>query len=234
MDTLGTFMKLFKEKAESTCINRFGGHFYSISKNSTNDDELHYAICFYADLLENCSEQSFVQGVDEVAKTVMNFWPKVNDINMEQTCVYTMGVLAKRATKAQFQQFLPTCLQMTINILNHTESYNEERAECTDNAVSALGKICLFQLEMDNQESLAVMDKFLSLMPIHHDPVEAQALNKIFIEQIGAKNKNLVENAAMGPILKNIILKMNEFVRMKPESEILDEEGKGLLNQIQF
>ena len=164
----------------------------------------------------------------------MDFWPKVNEVNMEQTCVYTMGVLSRRASKVQFQPHLANCLQLTSNIINHSECYNEERAECTDNAVSTLGKICLFQLDMDNQESLSIMEKFLSLMPIHHDPTEAQALNKIFIEQIGAKNKNLVDNAAMGPILKNILLKMNEFVRMKPESEILDEEGKGLLNQIQL
>ena len=123
---------------------------------------------------------------------------------------------------------------MTLNIINNPESYSEVRAECTDNAVSTLGKICLFQLTMDNQESLSVMEKFLSLMPIHHDPTEAQTLNKIFIEQIGAKNPNLIQNSAMEPILKSILLKMNEFVRMKPESEILDEEGKGLLNQIQF
>lgn len=68
-------------------------------------------------------------------------------------------------------------------------------------------------------------------MPLHHDSVEAQAVNKMFLEEINRKNQNLVQ---FENVLKDVLMKMNEFVRTKPELEILDDQGSSLLNQIQF
>jgi len=77
-----------------------------------------------------------------------------------------------------------------LEVINHGECFSEQRADFTDNAIGALGKICLFQLPMDKQESVEVMNKFLSMMPIHHDNVEAQAINKLFLQEINNKNTN--------------------------------------------
>lgn len=66
MDTTGFFMKLYKTQMEQIIINKFGGIFYNITKQSKQQDEVHYAMCFYADLMENCSQETFNQGSQEV------------------------------------------------------------------------------------------------------------------------------------------------------------------------
>ena len=73
------------------------------------------------------------------------------------------------------------------------------------------------------------MNQFLSLMPIHHDSEEAQAINKLFLEQINEKNPNLMEQ---GGALKDVLMRMSEFIRVKPELEILDDIGSNMLSQI--
>jgi len=232
MDSCGFYMKLYKQKIEQTLINKFGGIFYNITKSSQQEDELHYAMCFYADLMENCSEPTFTQGSVEVLNSCINFWNNLaKDINSQHTSAFLVGVIAKRMDKNTFKQYLPTVVPKLVEVINHADCFNEERAEFTDNAIGALGKICLFQLTMDNQESVDMMTKFLSMMPIHHDSVEAQAVNKMFLEQINSKNENMMKVEAN---LKDVLMKMNEFMRTKPELEILDDTGSSMLNSISF
>lgn len=233
MDTTGLFLKLYGKDIESTIINKFGGFFYQITKNSSNEDEIHYALCFYSDLMENCSEASLHQGADEVANSCLNHWTKTTDINIQQTCVFLMGVLCRKVPRNIMQKYLENTILQTMALISMPDAYSETRAECTDNAVGTLGKICLFQLTMDNQDSVVLMNKFLSHMPLHHDSTEAKIMNRMLLEQINAKNQNLMSSDLTNS-LKDILLKMNEFIRLKPELEILDTEGGNLLNQINF
>jgi hypothetical protein len=144
MDTCSTFLKLYKENVENIVINKFGGAFYNISKNATNEEEIHLALCFYADLMENCSEVSMLQGFEEVANSCLNFWPKAVDINCQHTCAFLMGVLAKRVPAPKFAPYLQMSVTRLLDIVNHTECWSEERADFTDNSLGALGKICKF------------------------------------------------------------------------------------------
>lgn len=230
MDTTCMFMRLYKENVENIVINKFGGAFYNISKNATNEEEIHLSLCFYADLMENCSETSMLQGYEGVANSCLGFWPNAKDINCQHTCAFLMGVLAKRVPADKFMQYLQVTVTRLLDIVNHPECYGEERADFTDNALGALGKICLYQLTMDHQDSVGLMDRFLGMMPLHHDSVEAQAVNKMFLEEISKKNKNLVPFEA---VIGGVLMRMNEFVRTKPELEILDDIGSNLLKQVQ-
>jgi len=158
------------------------------------------------------------------------FWTdEIKEINTQHSCAFLTGVLAKKMDPQVFSTYLPTVVPKLLNIINNKDCWSEERAEFTDNAIGALGKICLFQLSMNNQESVQVMNQFLSLMPLHHDSEEAQAINKLFLEQINLKNPNLMEQ---GGVVKDVLLRMNEFVRSKPELEILDDIGSNMLSQI--
>jgi len=193
MDTCSYFMKTYGTTLEQAIINKFGAQFYAITKNSQQEDELHYAMCFYADLMENCSETTFNQASVEVMNFAINFWNNyAKDINSQHTVAFMVGVLAKRMNNSVFASYLPTVVPKLLEIVNHSECYSEERAEFTDNATGALGKICLYQLQMDQKESVDVMNKFLSMMPLHHDSVEAQAINKLFLEEIGKKNEKML------------------------------------------
>jgi len=231
MDTTSMFMKLYKENVENVIINKFGGAFYNLSNNSTHEEEIHLSLCFYADLMENCSETSMLQGYEGVANSALNFWPKAVDINCQHTCAFLMGVLARRVPAAKYAPYLQMTVTRLLDVVNHPECFGEERADFIDNALGALGKICLYQLTMDNQDSISLMNRFLGMMPLHHDSVEAQAVNKMFLEEINRKNQNLL---SFENVLKDVLMKMNEFVRTKPELEILDDQGSNLLNQIQF
>jgi len=95
-DSCGFFMKIYGTVLEQAIINKFGGFFYNITKNSQHEDELHNAICFYTDLMENSSEVSFTQGCAEVMNCGLNFWNNIaKDINSQHTVAFMIGVKHK-------------------------------------------------------------------------------------------------------------------------------------------
>lgn len=60
---------------------------------------------------------------------------------------------------------------------------DEDKAESTDNIIGAFGKCVLFQFDgaLITKDTVGV---FLSLLPLHSDSEEAQAVHKLLFEQI--------------------------------------------------
>ena len=73
----------------------------------------------------------------------MAFWTdEIKEINTQHSCAFLTGVLAKKMDPQVFSTYLPTVVPKLLNIINNKDCWSEERAEFTDNAIGALGKIC--------------------------------------------------------------------------------------------
>lgn len=118
-------------------------------------------------------------------------------------------------------------------VINSDDAFSEEKAECSDNAISALGKIVLFQSEKNNAEHEELLIQFLELLPLTADKAEAKAAHRMLFEEILKKNEILF---SAGPEVKTTlstaIANIHQSVTENPEDEILDEEGKILLTQV--
>lgn len=57
MDTVALIMKQYKSLYEDQVVNTLGSYYYQKSCSWASEDEIHYATCFYAELLNNCSRK---------------------------------------------------------------------------------------------------------------------------------------------------------------------------------
>ena len=116
---------------------------------------------------------------------------------MRQAAVYGIGVLAEfgRAFigEAEQQQFAQAMLQ----VVEHAEAWSEDNATASDNAVSALGKLC----KLSESIAAAALPRWLKQLPLSADTSEAILVHKqlaTYVEQsnvhlLGASHERLAE-----------------------------------------
>lgn len=103
----------------------------------------------------------------------------------------------------------------------------------TETVVGALGKFLLFQLENCGEFAEQILDKYLESMPLKYEEEEAQASNKLFLNQILAKNQVLMAGAEKNSTrFMKILEEMKTLLQTKTDITILDSEGVTLLEQV--
>jgi hypothetical protein len=107
---------------------------------------------------------------------------------------------------------------------------DEDKVECTDNIIGALGKIVLFQYD-GQLVNLAVLKEFLNLLPLYSDSEEAQSIHKLLFEQILASNPVLSQAEIVGDV-KTCVARIVRIAQEKQELELLDDEGKQKAQQV--
>lgn len=85
-------MKLYGEALETFMLEKIGGYFYLLTKNPVVEDEIHYAVCFYADFFLYCSDGVRAQGYQNILKLALPSIEQTQDTNYQQTGAYFFGV----------------------------------------------------------------------------------------------------------------------------------------------
>lgn len=154
-------------------------------------------------------------------------------IDIVQSAVYGLGVISTRIDRNNFKQAKKEIVQIISHLINEEDAYSEEKAEATDNAISALGKIALFQSDKEDRESEEALIQFLELLPLTSDKDEAKSAHRMLIDEILKKNETLLStNPEVKQALANALSNIHQFVPENPEDDILDEESKILLVQV--
>lgn len=135
-------------------------------------EERRIAICIFDDVAEQC------QGV--ATKYYDTFLPflleAATDANndVRQAAVYGIGVCAEFGG-SQFKTVAGEALEKLKVVISQPTAFQSENAMPTDNAVSALGKICEFH--RDVIDAAQVVPAWLSCLPIRADLVEAKVVH---------------------------------------------------------
>lgn len=77
-----------------------------------------------------------------------------------------------------------TCADRVTGVADIDEEERDQRNMLRDNSVSCLGKIVLFQNDMQGPVTAELTVEFFNLLPIKNDIDEAQDLHKTLFEQI--------------------------------------------------
>ena len=104
------------------------------------------------------------------------------------------------------------------------------RAECCENATTALANCVYFQGENIPQLAQVVEQGLLAKLPLTTDTEEAPVTHAQFLSQIIANNSHLMKPEHISGI-KGAVERINQVSTDKPELEILSDEGKQLLAQ---
>lgn len=175
----------------------------------------------------------FERFVQQATLKLMEYAKKPASTSILQSAVFGLGTACRRMNSQSFMQIRDDILQIISNIVTAKDAFSESKAEATENAIGALGKIAFFQFQKNDKISEEVMLKFLQLLPLKNDFEEAQMVHKMLLEEILKKNEALfstnqdIQNAAI-----KAVLDINKAIAADSELEILNEEGKALMTQV--
>lgn len=154
MDDLAPFMVMMMDKQRPTTERRVG-------------------ICIFDDAVEN---------MGEAAHTLFPvFLPLVLEAAMDpaaevrQSSAYGLGVCASHGGPS-FTPFVPGVVARLGQVVGMQGSKDEENVAATDNAISALGKICQHQSQA-SFDSAQVLSVWLRHLPIREDKAEAKVVH---------------------------------------------------------
>jgi len=234
MDLTGVLLKLYKSSIEKLVLANIAPYYFqTIKTKEATDNEILYCICLVDDMLENCSTELFNQAVTEITPIFLNFCQTSENLDILQSAAYGLGVIATKIDKSSFKTAKQEFITVLSNIIMHQNAYTEERVVATECAIGALGRIAVYQGEPSDKLSQEVLMKFLQLLPLKHEPEEAQNVHYMLLQEIVNKNQMLTMN---NPEVQTMLMKVINDIKTiginNPEMEILDDKGKLLLNQM--
>ncbi|KAH7435426.1 hypothetical protein KP509_06G064500 [Ceratopteris richardii] len=171
-ECLGTLLKTFKSSFLTLFEELLPFITPMLAKDRSPEDR-RIAICIFDDVAEQC------QGA--AAKYYDIFLPYVLDAatdannDVRQAAVYGIGVCAEFGG-SNFKPLVGEALEKLKLVISQPSAFQSENAMATDNAVSALGKICEFH--RDVIDATQVVPAWLSCLPIRADLVEAKVVHE--------------------------------------------------------
>ncbi|MCO5568487.1 hypothetical protein L7F22_022186 [Adiantum nelumboides] len=157
-------------------------------------EERRIAICIFDDVAEQCQGSAC-----KYYDTFLPFLLEAStdaDPDVRQAAVYGIGVCAEFGG-TKFQPVVGEALTKLKELISQPAAFTTDNITATDNAISALGKICEFQ--RDGIDAAQVVPAWLSCLPIRNDLVEAKIVHDQLCSMVersdpqllGANNQNL-------------------------------------------
>jgi len=189
IECIGAFLKAYRSAVlplfDQLLLPAFQG---MIQPTAITTDRV-AALCVFDDIIEHCSADGASSKYIPVLKPAFLQYASDEAVEVRQAAVYGLGVLA---ANAQAQDFTDTDRQQAANVLlamvEHPEAFHVENATASDNAVSALGKLCY------SNEGIArhVLPRWLAKLPLRADREEARTVHTKLVEMTESHFKPLL------------------------------------------
>eukprot|EP00736_Rhodelphis_marinus_P007337 Rmarinus@m.1215 len=221
---LGTLLKAFKQQFLPVFDN-FAPVFVGFLRNG---EPIHkrIALCVFDSLIEYLGAES--QKYADGAIQAMLQYAGDDDEEVRQAAVYGIGVAAQHVPD-RFKQYAQTALMRLNVVISHQEARSDSNEMATDNAISALGKICEFQADVVEAGSL--WPTWLAYLPCKGDIIEARIVHAQLVTMVERNN-----TALLGPNNENLPKIIAVFAEIL-ETDLVDDETttriKNLFGQMQ-
>eukprot|EP01097_Dermamoeba_algensis_P002621 TRINITY_DN2040_c0_g1_i1.p1 TRINITY_DN2040_c0_g1~~TRINITY_DN2040_c0_g1_i1.p1 ORF type:complete len:492 (-),score=143.55 TRINITY_DN2040_c0_g1_i1:360-1634(-) len=143
-------------------------------------------ICVFDDVIEHIGLPSlpYLQHVlPSLAQSITDADPGVR-----QAAVYGAGVIAQ-TFGAQVASLIPELTKQLVGAIQQPDSRNDENVFATENAISALGKIILYQPSSINVAELLPL--WFSLLPVLEDKVESPVTYGLLCTFVESNNPHI-------------------------------------------
>jgi len=110
--------------------------------------------------------------------------------DVRQAAVYGLGVCAQFGTAA-VQQAVPSMVQVLTSVIQQPDSRDEDHEDVTDNAISALGKVCEFQRGA-GLDTAATLGGWLDYLPVKGDKEEGCIVHEQLVRLVEAQDAALL------------------------------------------
>ena len=160
------------------------------------------ALCVFDDIIEHCSDD----GVGGSARYIPALLPVIMgyaadpSVDVRQAAVYGLGVLCEKAPSFLNADQLQAITQALVRLIEDPHAFSEDNASASDNAVSALGKLCKLSASGDGKLAAAALPRWLATLPLSSDKTEALVVHRQLCDFMEASNAALLgENHAKLP-----------------------------------
>eukprot|EP00252_Welwitschia_mirabilis_P001402 TRINITY_DN11268_c0_g1_i1.p1 TRINITY_DN11268_c0_g1~~TRINITY_DN11268_c0_g1_i1.p1 ORF type:complete len:1174 (+),score=249.39 TRINITY_DN11268_c0_g1_i1:398-3523(+) len=171
-ECIGTLIKTFKASF-IPFFTELSSYITPMLGKDKTAEERRIAICIFDDVAEQCQEAA-VKFYDTYLPFLLE---ACNDpsADVRQAAVYGIGVCAEFGG-SKFKPLVGEALSRLEAVISQPNSREADNVMATDNAVSALGKIC--QFHRDCIDAAQVVPAWLSCLPIKGDVIEAKIVHE--------------------------------------------------------
>ncbi|GMI97486.1 EMBRYO DEFECTIVE 2734, (karyopherin enabling the transport of the cytoplasmic HYL1 [Hibiscus trionum] len=187
-EILGTLVKTFKASF-LPFFDELSSYLTPMWGKDKTAEERRIAICIFDDVAEQCREAA-IKYYDTYLPFILE---ACNDENpdVRQAAVYGLGVCTEFGGPV-FKPLVGEALSRLNAVLRHPNAMQTENVMAYDNAVSALGKICLFH--RDSIDTAQVFPAWLNCLPIKGDLIEAKVVHEQLCSMVERS-----DNDVLGP-----------------------------------
>ncbi|XP_039139952.1 importin-5-like [Dioscorea cayenensis subsp. rotundata] len=185
-DCLGTLVKTFKTSF-LPFFNEISIYITPMLGKDKTSNERRVVICIFDDVVEQCREAAH-----KYYDTYLPFLLEASsdgDADVRQAALYGIGVCAEFGG-AMFRPLVGEALSKLNNVIRHPDAQHSDNLMAYDNAVSALGKICMHH--RDGIDAAQVLPVWLNCLPIKGDLVEAKIVHDQLCTMVERSDRELL------------------------------------------
>ncbi|KAH9326987.1 hypothetical protein KI387_007165 [Taxus chinensis] len=185
-ECIGTLIKTFKSSF-LPFFDELSSYITPMWGKDKTAEERRIAICIFDDVAEQCREAA-VKYYDTYLPFLLEACTDSN-ADVRQAAVYGIGVCAEFGG-AKFKPLVGEALSRLNVVISQSNARDADNVMATDNAVSALGKIC--QFHRDSIDAVQVIPAWLSCLPIKGDLIEAKIVHELLCSMVERSDAELL------------------------------------------
>jgi hypothetical protein len=209
-DCLGHLFKNYKEVTLPYFQNLIFPLIVEMLKGNVADKQV--SLCVFDDLIEHLGPHSLPYFQHFLPVAV----PGINDADpaVRQAAVYGMGLCAQYGGQ-QIASFIPEIAQRLTQVITLPDARTDDWVSATENAISAIGKICVYQAGAVDVSKMLPM--WFSWLPVTADNIEAKVTYGQLCSFIEGSNPYII-----GQNFQNLPRILSIFAEIL-DSELVDE-----------
>ncbi|CAH1781938.1 unnamed protein product [Owenia fusiformis] len=199
-------------------------HFVKLLNSDRPWPDKQWGLCIFDDLMEHAGPHS-IKYQEFFLKQMLEYICD-KQAEVRQAACYGVGVMAQNGGP-QYAQACHEAIPSLVKVIQEQDSRNPENVCPTENAISAITKICKYQLEEKDVEK--ILPDWLSWLPVYEDEDEAVHVYT-YLCDLMEKNNPIV----VGWINSNVptLIKIIAEVFAKGALGADDEVGKRLVKLV--
>lgn len=230
VDCISSLFKVYKSGFLPTFQKSLQQLFTGMMAPASVSNDRATALCVFDDIIEHCSADGANDGyVGELCKALQKYSTDDN-AEVRQAAVYGVGLVAQHVRAEIFDESMAQEAAQTMSmVLNEAYSrgtQDDDSASATDNAVSALGKLC------KRSETIAqvALPKWLAMLPLRTDIQEARLVHQTLVEFVESSSSHLL--GASHERLPQVICVLGQIYLTQLVEDALNPRIAYLLQQV--
>ena len=215
VEALGAMIKVYKSPLLPLFYQKLGAIFMGMLSPAAISTDKVAALCIFDDVIEHCSADGGSASYVPTLLPALKQHAGDEAVEVRQAAVYGLGVWAEHDQSAACtlaeQQQVATLL---LAVVERPDAFAVENGTASDNAVSALGKLCRRSAEV----AAPCLPRWFATLPLLNDREEAASVHRMLVELVEQSNTSLL--GASMERLPDVIIIFGKLLN----SEFVDEE----------